>query len=78
MEYIVNCGKPFVNFVGQHYVPYRGDACYTTESSYVEVPVDSRITVDVSYYFRKVNPNYRLEPPGGPHLLASHFVRTPY
>jgi len=57
VEYIVKCGKIFVNLMGQYHVQYRGNAFYRTDGSYVEVPVDSRIMVDV-FYFRKVNPNY--------------------
>jgi len=56
-EYMVKCGETFVNLRGQHHVQYRGNAFYVRDGSYVEVPVDSRIMVDVSY-FRKVNPNY--------------------
>lgn len=43
--------------MGQHHVQYRGNAFYIENRDYVQVPVDSRIMVDVSY-FRKVNPNY--------------------
>lgn len=56
-ECMVECGEAFVNLRGQHHVQYRGNAFYVTDGGYVEVPVDSRIMVDVSY-FRKVNPNY--------------------
>jgi hypothetical protein len=57
MKYMVKCGTTFVSLMGQHHVQYRGNAFYRTDGSYVEVPVDSRIIIDVSY-FRKVNPNY--------------------
>ena len=43
--------------MGQHHVYYRGNAFYLEKGDYVEVPVDSRIMVDVAY-FRKLNPNY--------------------
>lgn len=43
--------------MGQHHVQYRGNAFYIEKGEYVEVPVDSRIMVDVAY-FRKINPNY--------------------
>jgi len=56
-EYMVKCGETFVNLMGQHHVQYRGNAFYVAGGDYVEVPVDSRIMVDVSY-FRKVDPNY--------------------
>ncbi|KAL8671532.1 MAG: hypothetical protein Q9168_003977 [Polycauliona sp. 1 TL-2023] len=56
-EYFVRCGRQFVSLIGQHHVQYRGNAFYLEKGDYVEVPVDSRIMVDVAY-FRKVNPNY--------------------
>ena len=56
-EYLVRCGRQFVSLMGQNHVQYRGNAFYVEEGEYVEVPVDSRIMVDVGY-FRKVNPNY--------------------
>ena len=56
-EYFVRCGREFASLVGQHHVQYRGNAFYIEKGDYVEVPVDSRIMVDVAY-FRKVNPNY--------------------
>jgi hypothetical protein len=56
-EYMVKCDKTFVNLRRQHHVQYRDNAFYVTDRNYVEVFVDSRIIVDMSY-FRKVNPNY--------------------
>ncbi|KAL8698333.1 MAG: hypothetical protein Q9201_006630 [Fulgogasparrea decipioides] len=56
-EYFVRCGRHFVSLMGQHHVQYRGNAFYIEKGEYVEVPVDSRIMVDVAY-FRKINPNY--------------------
>lgn len=56
-EYFVRCGRQFASLMGQHHVQYRGNAFYLEKGDYVEVPVDSRIMVDVAY-FRKVNPNY--------------------
>lgn len=55
--YFVRCGRQFASLVGQHHVQYRGNAFYIENGDYVEVPVDSRIMVDV-VYFRKINPNY--------------------
>jgi hypothetical protein len=56
-EYFVRSGRHFASLMGQHHVQYRGNAFYLEKGDYVEVPVDSRIMVDVAY-FRKVNPNY--------------------
>jgi len=56
-EHCVRCGRQFVSLTGQRHVQYRGNAFYIEKGDYVEVPVDSRIMVDVAY-FRKVNPNY--------------------
>ena len=56
-EYLVRCGRHFVSLMGQHHVQYRGNAFYIEDGKYVEVPVDSRVMVDVAH-FRKVNPNY--------------------
>jgi len=56
-EYFVRCGRQFASLMGQHHVQYRGNAFYIEKGEYVEVPVDSRIMVDVAY-FRKINPNY--------------------
>jgi hypothetical protein len=56
-EYFVRCGRQFVSLMGQHHVQYHGNAFYIQKGGYVEVPVDSRIMVDVAY-FREVNPNY--------------------
>jgi hypothetical protein len=56
-EYFVRCGRQFVSLMGQHHVQYRGNAFYVEKGEYVEVPVESRIMVDVAY-FRKINPNY--------------------
>ena len=56
-EYLVTCGRQFVSVMGQHHVQYRGNAFYIEQGQYVEVPVDSRIMVDVAH-FRKVNSNY--------------------
>ncbi|KAL8626238.1 hypothetical protein Q9189_008078 [Teloschistes chrysophthalmus] len=56
-EYFVRCGRQFASFMGQYHVQYRGNAFYIEKGEYVEVPVDSRIMVDVAY-FRKINPNY--------------------
>ena len=56
-EYFARCGRYFASLIGQHHVQYRGNAFYIEKGDYVEVPVDSRIMVDVAY-FRKVNPNY--------------------
>ena len=57
MNYFARCGRQFASLMGQHHVQYRGNAFYIEKGDYVEVPVDSRIMVDVAY-FRKVNPNY--------------------
>ncbi len=43
--------------MSQYHVHYRGNAFYIEKGEYVEVPVDSRIMVDMAY-FRKINPNY--------------------
>ena len=56
-EYFIKCGRQFTSLMGQHHVQYRGNAFYIEKGEYVEVPVDSRIMVDVAY-FRKINPNY--------------------
>jgi len=56
-EYFVRCGRQFASLTGQHHVRYRGNAFYIEKGEYVEVPVDSRIMVDVAS-FRKINPNY--------------------
>ena len=56
-EHLVRCGRRFVSLMGEHHVQYRGNAYYIENGKFSEVPVDSRIMVDVSY-FRKVNPNY--------------------
>ena len=56
-EHCVRCGRHFISLTGQRHVQYRGNAFYIEKGDYVEVPVDSRIMVDVAY-FRKVNPNY--------------------
>lgn len=56
-EYFAKYGRQFASLMGQHYVQYRGNAFYIEKGDYVEVPVDSRVMVDVAY-FRKVNPNY--------------------
>ncbi|KAL9130721.1 MAG: hypothetical protein Q9217_001158 [Psora testacea] len=56
-EYFVKCGKKFVSFIGQHYVEYYGNAFHVKNGEYMEIPVDSRIMVDVAY-FRKTNSNY--------------------
>jgi len=56
-EHCVRCGRQFVSFTGQHHVQYHGNAFYIEKGDYIEVPVDSRIMVDVAY-FRKANPNY--------------------
>jgi hypothetical protein len=53
----MKCGEIFVNFKGQYYVQYRGNAFYVRNGRYVKIPVNSRIMVDV-FYFRKINPNY--------------------
>ena len=41
----------------QHHVQYRGNVFYIENEDYVEVLVNSRIIVDVTYFY-KVNPNY--------------------
>jgi hypothetical protein len=56
-EYLVRCGRQFVSLMGQHHVRYYGNAFYVEKGEYIEVPVNSRIIVDVAY-FRKINPNY--------------------
>jgi hypothetical protein len=56
-EYFVRCGRQFISLMGQHHVQYHGNAFYVEKGEYVEVPVNSRIMVDVAY-FRKINPNY--------------------
>ena len=56
-ENFARCGRQFASLMGQHHVQYRGNAFYIEKGDYVEVPVESRIMVDVAY-FRKVNPNY--------------------
>lgn len=56
-EYFVRCGRQFASLMGQHYVQYRGNVFYIEKGEYVEVPVDSRIMVDIAY-FREINPNY--------------------
>lgn len=55
-KYFIRCGRQFTSLIGQHHAQYRGNAFYMENGDYVEVPVDSRIVVDVAY-FRKVNPN---------------------
>jgi len=56
-EHCVRCGRQFVSLTGQHHVQYHGNAFYIEKGDYIEVPVDSRVMVDVAY-FRKANPNY--------------------
>ena len=56
-EYFVKCGQKSVSLMGQHHVQYHGNAFYVENGEYVEIPVDSRIMVDVAC-FRKINPNY--------------------
>lgn len=56
-EHLVRCGRRLVSLMGKHYMQYRGNAYYIENRKFSEVPVDSRIMVDVSY-FRKANPNY--------------------
>lgn len=56
-EHFVRCGRQFVSLTGQRHVQYHGNAFYIEKGDYIEVPVDSRIMVDVAY-FRKANPNY--------------------
>jgi len=56
-EYFARCGRQFAFLMGQHHVQYRGNVFYLEKGDYIEVPVDSRIMIDIAY-FRKVNPNY--------------------
>ncbi|KAK3168005.1 hypothetical protein OEA41_004451 [Lepraria neglecta] len=56
-EYFVRCGRQFASLMGQHHVQYRSNAFYIEEGEYIEVPVDSRIMVNMAY-FCKINPNY--------------------
>lgn len=56
-EYFVRYSRHFASLMGQHHVQYRGNAFYLEKGDHVEVPIDSRIMVDIAY-FRKVNPNY--------------------
>ena len=56
-EYFLKSGQKSVSLIGQHHVQYNGNAFYVEGGEYVEMPVDSRIMVDVAY-FRKTNPNY--------------------
>lgn len=75
-EYLVRCGRQFVSLMGQHHVQYRGNAFYIEEGEYLEVPVDSRIMVDVAH-FRKVNPNYarpRINELARPSSLNSIYI----
>ncbi|MCJ1280370.1 hypothetical protein MMC21_008197 [Puttea exsequens] len=67
--------------MGQHHVQYCGNAFYIEKGEYVEVPVDSRIMVDVAY-FRKINPNYtrphinELARPSSSNSIFNHFFAT--
>jgi hypothetical protein len=56
-EYFVKCDRQFVFLMGQNYVQYRGNVFYIEKGEYVEVSVNSRIMIDVTY-FRKINSNY--------------------
>jgi hypothetical protein len=53
----MKCDKIFVNFKSQYHIQYRDNAFYVKNGSYVKIPVDSRIMIDISC-FRKINPNY--------------------
>jgi hypothetical protein len=55
--YLLKYDQKFIFFIGVYHVQYCGNAVYIDKGDYIEVPVDSRIIVDVAY-FRKVNPSY--------------------
>jgi hypothetical protein len=56
-EYIIKYDETFVNFINQYHIQYRGNAFYVADENYVEIPVNNRIIIDISY-FRKIDPNY--------------------
>ena len=56
--YLLKCGRRFVSLMGEHHVQYHGNAAYLEQGAeYIQVPVESRIMVDVAR-FRKFNPKY--------------------
>ncbi len=56
-EYFLRHGRKFILVMGQHQMQYRGHALYLHKGDYIQVPVNGRIMIDVSY-FLEVNPNY--------------------
>lgn len=56
-KYLLRCGQKFLSLMGIHHAQYSGNAFFFEMGDYTQVPVESRIMVDVAY-FRKVNPNY--------------------
>jgi hypothetical protein len=50
-------GKKFIHLRDQYHIRYRGNIFYMANKRYVEIPINSRIIIDI-LYFRKINPNY--------------------
>ena len=55
--HLIECGRKFVSLMGVHHCQFRGPAFFMHKGEPVQVNVNSRITIDATY-FRQINPNY--------------------